>query len=240
MSPFSNSSAHSRATSATRVPQAVRGEEPLSHPESHLHCWESLKLCCSHLLATSQTSTFLQTLRNHPTSQHLTQIYWNYSAQQKALWELFQLITGLRVFALKCPAWSKGEELFQGSSAGPGEGVNIEQNPNLILNMVWKYLVEGTLVAGVKLAVIYPDFGRNYRQKLKNRTAVVPGEQNCSHWPVLQKITKSILHLHYWQHSWPITGNWTGLQNHKVVQNNTVFWATLKQKIKLQHYLRQV
>lgn len=43
----------------------------------------------------------LQTLRNHPTSQPLTQIHWNYTAQQKVLWELFQPIIGLRVFALK-------------------------------------------------------------------------------------------------------------------------------------------
>lgn len=66
-------------------------------------------------------------------------------------------------------------------------------------------------MAGVKLAVICPDFGRNYRQKLKNRRVVVSGEQNCSCWPVLQKIAKSTLHLHYCQHSWPITGNCTGL-----------------------------
>lgn len=153
-------------------------EESLSHPVSYLHCWESLKSCCSHLPVTSQTSTFckhweiilhLNCLhRSIGTTLPNRKCFGNFSnpllVSEFLLW---------RELSVKCPVYSKGVELLQRSSAGLGEGVNIAQTPNLNLNMVWKYLVKRTFVAGLKLDVIRPDFGSNYRQKLKNRTVVV-------------------------------------------------------------------
>lgn len=107
---------------------------------SHLHCWKSLKSCCSHL-PSSQTSTILQTLRNQLTPQPFTQIHWNNTAQQKVLWELFQLIIALKSFCFEenClwKAQSRAREQSSCKDLLQGLGKELILHKTLILFYIW-------------------------------------------------------------------------------------------------------